>query len=325
MIDLEEVKEKIRGTSLLVTPPFNDSYELDIEAMEGNIRFGMNGGISDGKGFIVCPCGGGEYVNLSHEEQKMMVEAAVEVAGNKLLVVAGVSTCNYREAIELANNAAEAGAKCVMIPPPYYYPISQEGIYEWYKVIAEGVKIGIMAYPQPWREYVGAVISVPLLDKLAQIENMVSMKYKGTRMRDYITALSRYSKRYAFIDNSGDCTSAVAHMHGATGYITQVGIFWPEFHAKYWSLLEQHKYEEAVKWNAKISPFWEFIRGEYLAGARGEGACITEASVIKAGLEYRGLHGGLVRPPFTELTKERKREFFSVLEDIGAPGAWSKK
>ncbi len=310
-IGLEEVKEKIRGPSILGITIFNDSYELNIEALKENIRFSMDSGISNGKGHIICPSGGGEFVTLSPEEHKMVVKAAVEVAGNELMVVAGVASCDYREAIELANNAAEAGAKCVMIPPPYYYPIDQEGIYRWYKAIAEGIKIGIMAYDQPWNEYVGGFLSVPLLGKLAEIENIVAIKYSSTVIRDYITALSLYSKRFAFIDNCGTYRAIVAHVHGkVAGYITQAGAFWPEFEAKYWSLVEQGKYLEATKWHDKISPLWEFVSSE---------GPFLEAPVAKAVLEYRGLHGGPVRPPFIGLTKEQKEKFFGVLEGMGVP------
>ena len=188
--------------------PFKDSYELNIEALKENIRFIMDGRISNGKGFIICPCGTGEYVTLSREEHKMMVEAAVEVAGNKLLVVAGVQSCNYREAIELALNAAEAG------------------------------------------------------------------------------------------------------------YISGAGVFWPEFEARYWNLLEQRKYEEAEKWRAKLGPYYEFIEGG--DSPRAEGA-FEESSGVKAALEYVGLHGGPIRPPFIELTKEQKNKLFGVLKDIGVP------
>ncbi len=309
MIDFEDVKRKIRGPTVIMMAPFKDNYELNIEALKENIRFVMDGGITKGEGQIICPCGTGEYVSLSHEERKIMVETAVEVAGNELLVVAGVPSCHYREAIELANNAAEAGAKCVMIPPPYYYSITQEDIYRWYKVIAEEVKdIGIMAYTQPWRS-IGSFISVPLMGKLAEIESIVSMKYGGDVMRDYVTALGLYSKRFSFIDNSIAYTATVGHMHGAAGYITGPVVFWPEFEAKYWSLLEQRKYQEADKWHAKIGPFWEFFRDSAFFGA----------SVFKAGQEYRGLYGGPVRPPFIGLTEEQKNKLFGVLEDIGVP------
>jgi 4-hydroxy-tetrahydrodipicolinate synthase len=290
--------------------PFKDSLELNIEALKENIRFIMDGGISNGKGHIICPCGTGEYVTLSPEENRMMVKAAVEVAGNKLLVVAGVSGVDYREVIKLAHNAVEAGAKCVMIPPPYYYEISQEGVYKWYKVIAEEIKVGIMAYSQPWRN-IGAYTSVSVMGKLADIENMVCMKYGGGKLRDFITALGLYQKRFSFIDNSLGSTATVAHMHGASGYITGPGAFWPEFEAKYWNLLEQGKYQEADKWHAKIAPFWEFFFSE--------GGIFFAASVLKAGLEYRGLYGGPVRLPSIELTKEQKKKLFGVLEGIGVP------
>jgi len=319
-IDYEEIKRKIVGPSVLVMAPFKDNYELNIEALKENIQYIMDSGISRGKGHIICPCGTGEYVTLSHEEHKMMVEAVVDVGGDKLPVVAGVASCNYKEAIKLAQEAAEAGAECVMIPPPYYYSISQEAIYRWYKVIAKEVKIGIMAYNQFWRN-MGTFISVPLMGKLAEIENMVSMKYGGEVMRDYITALGLYSKRFSFIDNSIAYTAAIGHMHGAAGYITGPGAFWPEFEAKYWSLLEQRKYEEADKWHAKLGPFWDFfyggggtIKGEEFAGIEGS---FFPASVLKAALEYVGLYGGPVRPPFIELTKEQKKKLFNILENIG--------
>ena len=113
-------------------------------------------------------------------------------------------------------------------------------------------------------------------------------------------------------------------MHGAAGYITGPGVFWPEFEAKYWSLLEQRKYEEAAKWHDKLSPLWEFwnrgggdIKGGEFGGT--EGAAFFEASIQKAALAYVGLYGGLVRPPFIELTKEQKNKRYGVLEGMGVP------
>ncbi len=311
-IDFEDLKGKLRGPSLLMMTPFKDNYELNIEALKENIRFIMDGGIGNGNGHIICPCANGEYASLSPEEHKMVVEAAVEVGGNKLPVVAGVHSCDYRVAIKLALNAAEAGAKCVMIPPPYYYPIRQEGIYRWYKLIAEGIKtkIGIMAYPQPWRVHTGGGISVPLLGKLAEIESIVALKYRAETLGGYITTLGLYSKRFSFLHNSNTYSREIPHMYGEAGFICAYGVFWPEYEAKYWSLLEQGKYEEASKWNAKMSPLGEF--------ARSEGP-FPAASTMKAAQEYVGLYGGPVRPPFMELTKEQKKKYFGVLEGIGVP------
>ncbi len=316
-IDFEEIKGKIRGPTVLMMAPFKDNYELNIEALKENIRFMMDSGISNGEGTIICPCGTGEYVTLSPEENKMMVEAAVEVGGNKLPVIAGVTSWDYRAAIKLALNAAEAGATCVMIPPPSYYPISQEGIYRWYKIIAEGIKtkIGIMAYDQPWKAE-GTFITLPLLGKLATIESIVSIKYSSRDIVAHVKALGLYSKRFAFIDNSGTYTAIAPLAHGkAAGYVTNSGSFWPELDAKYWSLLGQGKYEEAAKWHTKIDPYVEFRTGV----AEADKGSYFDAKVIKAGLEYVGLYRGPVRPPFIELAKEQKKKLFDVLEAIGVP------
>jgi len=322
-IDFEDLKRKLRGPSVLVMTPFKDSLELNIEALKENIRFIMDGGIGNGKeGSIICPCANGEYKTLSPEENRMMVEAAVEVGGDKLPVVAGVSSCNYKEVIKLSLNAAEAGAKCVMIPPPYYYPISQEGIYRWYKLIAEGIKtkIGIMGYPHPWRVYTGGGISTPLLGKLAEIESIVSFKWGTGNTKEDTTAVGLYSKRFSLLHNSIIYSREVPHIHGEVGFISSIGAFWPEYEAKYWSLLEQHKYEEASKWDAKVGPYDEFCsgKGEGCPGAEGPFPLFT-ASVTKTALEYVGLYGGPVRPPFIELTKEQKKKLFGVLEGIGVP------
>ncbi len=106
-------------------------------------------------------------------------------------------------------------------------------------------------------------------------------------------------------------------MHGkVAGHVTHATSFWPEFEAKYWSLLEQGKYEEATKWHAKLGPYYAFIKDKALAGVED---AFQESPVDKAALEYLGLYGGPVRPPFIELTKEQKKKLFGILEAIGVP------
>ena len=103
-------------------------------------------------------------------------------------------------------------------------------------------------------------------------------------------------------------------MHGkVAGHVTHAASFWPEFEAKYWSLLEQRKYGEADKWRTKLSPLFGFQRSEDAAGIGGG------ARYLKTALEYVGLYGGPARLPFIELTKEQKNKFFGVLEGIGVP------
>ena len=188
MRDYEEIKRELRGPAVLIQAPFKSNYDLDLKALRENISYVMEEGIVKGRGFIICPCGTGEYVALSREEHRKMVETAVDVAGDKLPVVAGVASCFYKEAIKLIKNSEEAGATCVMVPPPYYYLIDQKTVIKWYQTLANETEMAIMAYNQLWRG-IGTHFTIETMSELAKIESMISFKYGGEIMRDYIICL----------------------------------------------------------------------------------------------------------------------------------------
>src|SRR5208283_4977030 len=151
-LDYEKVKKKIAGPTVLEMIPFESkTLELNLAALRENIHYAIEGGIVRGRGVMIVPCGTGEYVALSPEEHRLVVKTALDAAGGKLPIVAGVSGCDYREVVKLADSSAEAGAECVMVPPPYYYGMSQPDMVRWYRLIAREVRVGIMTYSQPWR------------------------------------------------------------------------------------------------------------------------------------------------------------------------------
>ena len=89
---------------------------LNLEALKKNVRYMADWVMRGGRGFIIVPCGTGEYVTLSKEVLRHMVAVSVQATDGKLPVVAGIGSCNYKEAIELAEIARQAGAICVMLP-----------------------------------------------------------------------------------------------------------------------------------------------------------------------------------------------------------------
>ena len=82
--DMDVVKQELRGPAALVMAPFNPDLSLNVEALETNIRYMLDRGLRTGQGFVICPCGTGEYLALSQEEHRLMVRAAVEVTDGRL-------------------------------------------------------------------------------------------------------------------------------------------------------------------------------------------------------------------------------------------------
>ncbi|HLJ61898.1 MAG TPA: dihydrodipicolinate synthase family protein [bacterium] len=318
MLDMDAVKAQLNGPAALVSTIFKDDYSLDTQAIERNVRFMAEHGLGKRSGFLIAPCGDGEYTALSPEEHTAVVTAAVRGADGTIPVVAGVAATDYRLAATLAQRARAAGAVGIMCPPPFYYPLNEDAIVDWYDRLAKSVDIGIMVYDQSWRgQFINACITVRCMERLVAIRNVISMKHSGLgQLIDEFTILNRYHERIAYIDSSAGYTATTAHMHGAAGFITGIAPWWPEYELRYWELLQAGKYLEAERYHSRLYPFVaRFHRGAETDTHGG----LSSKTVLKAALEYVGLTGGTVRPPFRGLNQAERDEVFRFLAAADVP------
>ena len=131
---------------------------------------------------------------------------------------------------------------------------------------------------------------------------------------DEYTILKRYHDRIAYIDTSGGYTASTGHIHGAAGYVTEMATLWPDFEWRYWELLQAGSYRDAEIWRSRVWPFYQFVLDQ-----TAKANAFSWVSVLKAALEYVGLEGGPVRPPFRALNQEEKTVVFDILRSIGLP------
>src|SRR5688572_21709065 len=122
--------------------------------------------IAEGSDGLV-PCGTtGEAATLSFDEQRRLIEIAIEVAGGRVPVIAGCGSNNTAHAVELTRMAKAAGASAALHVPPYYNRPNQDGIYAHLAAVAE-VGIPIVLYNVPSRTITD--ISVETMTRLAKI------------------------------------------------------------------------------------------------------------------------------------------------------------
>jgi dihydrodipicolinate synthase/N-acetylneuraminate lyase len=312
-MDYDAIRQELRGPAVLVMTPFDSAYQLNLDALRMNIRHIVQGGVSRGKGFVICPSGTGEYNTLSGDEHRAVVEAAVEAAQGDIEIVAGVASSSHFEVIERCNQALDAGAKVAMVPPQYYYHgMDRDALVRWYAEIASQTQIGLMVYDQSWRR-LGDSVDCRTTARLVDIPNVVSVK-RGFEpsFQDYVETMDRFAERLAIVDNSYGHTAGMAHQHGASSYITGIAAFWPQGEAKYWSLLEAGRYAEADRLHSRQSTFWHFVDDDFAGYA---------TNVLKAAARYVGIEAGSVRPPFRDLSDEERARLADILRELGVPEA----
>ena len=184
VMTLDELKKRLKGIVPVQYCPYNKGKELDVEGLRKNTQFLVDFAQDGNKDVVVMTNGSTTecYAN-SLEEQTTVIKTVVETVGRKVPVVAGVSQAAAERTIELAKYAEEVGVDCAMIVLPYYHPASKEGMYQYFRAVADAVDIGIMIYNNA--DVSGTLIPPDLMARLAKIENIIAVKDNATNAADY--------------------------------------------------------------------------------------------------------------------------------------------
>jgi 4-hydroxy-tetrahydrodipicolinate synthase len=125
----------------------------------------------------------GESPTLSNQEKLALLEATVEVAHARgAPVIAGTTTYNTAESVELSREAEHVGVDGILGTVPYYNNPPQEGLYQHFSAIAQAVDLPVILYNIPARSPRNMETSTTL--RLARdVPNIVGVKEASANMK----------------------------------------------------------------------------------------------------------------------------------------------
>lgn len=162
--------ELFTGSGVALITPFDENGEVNYSRLREILEFHV---INHTDAIIVTGTTG-EGSTLNDEEKISVIEFTVNIINNRIPVIAGTGSNDTRHAAEFSKRVERLGVDGLLVVTPYYNKGNENGIYEHYKAIAEGVKIPIIMYNVPSRT--GVNLSIQLLKRLAQIENITALK-----------------------------------------------------------------------------------------------------------------------------------------------------
>ena len=166
----DDIKTRLQGSMVALVTPMHPDGTVDYERLADLIDWQ----IEQGTHCLVAVGTTGESATLSMQEHSDVIRFFVQHVNGRVPVIAGTGANNTAEAIELTQEAADAGADCALLVAPYYNKPPQEGLYQHYKAIAEAVDIPQMLYNVPGRTVVD--IAQETVERLADIDNIVAIK-----------------------------------------------------------------------------------------------------------------------------------------------------
>ena len=160
-----------KGAGVAIVTPMKNNEEVNYDKLEELINQQIDGGTDA----IVIAGTTGESATLTMEEHRDVIKAAIEFTKHRVPVVAGTGSNCTRTAIQLSQEAEEAGADGLLIVTPYYNKASQKGLIEHYTTIAKSIDLPIIMYNVPSRT--GCNILPETAVKLAkEVDNIVAIK-----------------------------------------------------------------------------------------------------------------------------------------------------
>ena len=137
----------LKGSWVALVTPFNEDGTIDYESLGNLIEFQIKNSING----ILLLGTTGEAPALSEEEKKAFLEFAMKKIAKRVPVMIGSGTNNVDKSIKATKFAKEIGANYALVITPYYNKTTQEGLYQYFKEVAEAVDIPIVLYNVPSR------------------------------------------------------------------------------------------------------------------------------------------------------------------------------
>ncbi|HEY6643926.1 dihydrodipicolinate synthase family protein [Povalibacter sp.] len=167
----------LKGIWAAALTPFSEDLSLDEAGFRKNIRHWTNDLGIDGL-FIAGKQG--EFFSMSVKERKRTFELAVETTPSGHHTIMSCSDQNLDVVIDLARHAQAIGADFIVVHAPilHFHTAQDETVFAYYRAVANAVDIGIALWSHPDSGY---LLSPQLCNRLADIENVVAIKYSVPR------------------------------------------------------------------------------------------------------------------------------------------------
>ena len=245
----------------------------------------------------------GEFAYLSWAQRRRVVEVVVEAARGRVPVVAGVASTTIADATAQAREFERLGCSGILAILEAYFPLSDEGVFAYFRAIAEAVSLPVVLYTNP--QFQRSDLSLPVIERLSRIPNIRYIKDASFNTGRLLSIINRVEGRLEVFAASAHVPVCVM-MIGGVGWMAGPACVAPRQSVELYELCRRGDWAAAME---RQRPLWNLN----LAFAK-----YNLAACIKGGLQLQGYAVGDPLPPQAPLPPEGVEEVRHALVAIGA-------
>ena len=245
----------------------------------------------------------GEFAYLSWSQRRRVVEVVIEAARGRVPVIAGVASTTTADAVSQAREFEQMGCSGILAILEAYFPVSDDGVFEYFKAIADSVSLPLVLYTNP--NFQRSDLTLPVIDRLSHVPNIGYIKDASNNTGRLLSIINQVEGRMKVFAASAHIPAAVM-LIGGVGWMAGPACVAPRQSVKLYETCRRGD------WNAAMElqrPLWALneVFAKY-----------SLAACVKGALELQGYAVGTPLPPQAPLTAEALEDVKRTLISIGA-------
>lgn len=245
----------------------------------------------------------GEFPYLSWAQRRGVVEVVIDAAHGRVPVVAGVASTTIADARIQAREFQQMGASGILAILEAYFPINDDGVYDYFKAIADAVSLPVVLYTNP--NFQRSDLSLPVIDRLSHVPNIGYIKDASNNTGRLLSIINRVGDRMKVFAASAHIPAAVM-LIGGVGWMAGPACVAPRQSVELYEACRRGDWDNAMRLQR---PLWALNQAF---------AKYNLAACIKGALELQGYAVGAPLPPQAPLSTEGMEEVKRALVAIGA-------
>lgn len=284
-----------KGLATALVTPFVDG-EVDWKAFRNLVRRQVEAGVD----FLVPLGSTAETPCLTDAEKVKILEIAREES-NGLPIVAGAGSNSLTATVHNMRLLDGHGADAYLIVVPFYNKPTQEGLYQYFKAVAEETDRQVILYNVPGRT--GTNMKTETTLRLAEIPNITAVKEASGDIAQIIDIKRQAPEGFTVLSGNDDQTLPLMAC-GADGVISVASNVAPKQMKALTRAVAASDLKEAIRLNNSLMPLYH--------------ACFVESNPIpaKAALSLMGLCSDEMRLPLLPATGGTRTLLADVLRKL---------
>lgn len=284
-----------KGLATALVTPFVDG-EVDWKAFRNLVRRQVEAGVD----FLVPLGSTAETPCLTDAEKVKILEIAREES-NGLPIVAGAGSNSLTATVQNMRLLDGHGADAYLIVVPFYNKPTQEGLYQYFKAVAEETDRQVILYNVPGRT--GTNMKTETTLRLAEIPNITAVKEASGDIAQIIDIKRQAPEGFTVLSGNDDQTLPLMAC-GADGVISVASNVAPKQMKALTRAVAASDLKEAIRLNNSLMPLYH--------------ACFVESNPIpaKAALSLMGLCRDEMRLPLLPATEGTRTLLADVLRKL---------